>query len=391
MTRTPDSGYITSILAASEAPCVSVYLPTARGNGTAAPAPAGFRNLVHRAEERLAANPGAAKRIVEQLHSLERDDQFWGHAQEGVVVLASPNRFDAFTLPRAVPERVEVGDTFHVKPLLRYVQSAEPFHVLCVSRERVALLRGNRYVLTPLTMPGVQLNISESLGSASDVPTPGPHAAGPESTTCPNARAGGEDSHGHLVGSGLAVRKIDPHPDAERFYREVDRQVTHRVSEPSQLPLILAGIEENLSLFRTVTKNRFLTADAVHGDWTKWSLHEIRAAAWKAFEKHYLERLARIREDFGTARARGRATKDLDEAAKAAVTGRVGVLLIDADRTEPGSIDLSTGQTARSAEPDAGDMLDDLAELALKTHATVIVTTTDQMPTETGLAAIYRY
>lgn len=393
MIRTPDSAYISSILAASEAPCVSVYLPTSRGSGNASPAPVGFRNLAQRAEELLTRDHKGAgsHRIVEQLHLLERDQHFWGHAQEGVVVLASPSRFDAFTLPRAVPERVEVGHTFHVKPLLRYVQSAEPFHVLCVSRERAALFRGNRYVLTPLTVPGVQLNINESLGSISDVPTPGLRAAGPESATRPNARVGGEDSHGHLVGDGVTVRKIDAHPDAERFYREVDRQIIHRVSEPSQLPVILAGIEENLSLYRSVTKNRFLTADAVHGDWTKWTLHEIREAAWKAFEKHYLDRLARIREDFGTARARGRGTDSLAEAAQGAVMGRVGVLLIDADRTVPGSIDLNTGALSPSSDAEAGDMLDDLAEMAAKTQATVIVTPSDQMPTPSGLAAIFRY
>ncbi|HEY1191842.1 MAG TPA: hypothetical protein VGE74_29695 [Gemmata sp.] len=366
MIRTPDSGYIASILAANESPCVSIYLPTNRGTGAEALAPVGFRNLAHRAEELLGPAPGAAAgHIVEQLHKLEADKGFWGHALDGVVVLASAQRFDAFTLPRTVPERVEVGSTFHVKPLLRYVQSAEPFHVLCVSRERVALFRGNRYVLTPLTVPGVQLTLA-------------PPAA--------TARAQPAEPNGHAPGHG----KIS-HPDAERFFREVDRQIAHRVSEPSGLPLILAGMEENLVEFRALSKNRFITPDAVHGDWTNWSLHEIREAAWRAFEKHYLARLARIREDFGTATARGKGSGDLSDAARAAVAGRIGVLLIDADRTVHGSVDLDTGALNPSAEVGAGDMLDDLAELALKKQVMVIVTPSDQMPTTTGLAAIYRY
>ncbi|MBN9121549.1 MAG: hypothetical protein J0I06_20770 [Planctomycetes bacterium] len=395
--RTPDTGYVSTVLAASEAPCVSIYLPIRRGpggsNGNGQADLARFRDLSQQAEEVLTkAHPGAARGIADQLHQLRDDDEFWRGALGGVVVLASPARFDAFTLPRAVPEHVEVGESFHVKPLLRYAQSAEPFHVLGVSKERVALFRGNRYVLTPLHAPGVQLTITEALGPISDTPTPGLHAAGPESTTRPNARAGGADSHGHLVGQGQAVRKIDTHPDAERFFREVDRQIIQRVSEPSGLPLILLGIDENLAAFRQVTKNRFITPEAVHGDWTKWTLHEIREAAWKAFEKHYLDRLARIREDFGTAAAHKRGTADLAEAAKAAAVGRVGVLLIDADRKEPGTIDLTTGALhPTDGKPCAGDMLDDLAELGLKTKAMVVVTTPDQMPTQTGLAAIYRY
>lgn len=361
--RAPDSGYISTILATAEAPCVSIYLPVSRGSGAKRPAPTQFRDLVHRAEVVLKkSHPDAAAGIAERLHALHGDEDFWGHTLDGVAVLASPDRFDVFTLPRSVPEHVEVEASFHVKPLLRYVQSAEPFHVLGVSRERVALFRGNRYVMAPLPAPGVQLTIDAA-------PPPDVKAAPVE------------------VGHGQIAA-----PDAERFFREVDKQVTHRVSEPSGLPLILAGTEENLAAFRAVTKNRFAVADGVHGDWTHWTLNEIREAAWKVFEKHYLDRLARIREDFGTASARGKGTADLAEAATAAAIGRVGVLLIDADRELPGALDMATGAaTPAAGATAAGDMLDDLAEMALKTKATVIVTPTAQMPTQTGLAAIYRY
>jgi hypothetical protein len=396
--RTPDSGYVTSILAAAERPCVSIYLPTHRTGGAGSGGNGQtdltqFRALAERAEDILTkAHPSAARGIGDRLRRLQGDREFWDHTRGGVVVLASPDRFDAFTLPRAVPEFVAVGESFHVKPLLRFVQSAEPFHVLGVSRERVALFHGNRYELHPLKAPGVPLTLNDALGSGADEPTPGQIAAGPESTTRPNSRVGGQDSHGHLVGHGQAVRKIDAHPDAERFFREVDRELIHRVSEPAGLPLILAGIDENLSLFRQLSKNRFLAPEAVRGDWTKWTLPEIREAAWKVFEKHYLARLAAIREDFGTAAAHGKGTADLAEAAKAAAVGRVGVLLIDDDRTIPGTIDMAGGTLKPApASAAAGDMLDDLAEMGMRTKAQVIVTPSSQMPTKTGLAAIYRY
>ena len=212
-------------------------------------------------------------------------------------------------------------------------------------------------------MPGVALNIDA--------------APPPDVTAAPM-----EIGHG----------KIAAH-DFERFFREIDRQVTHRVSEPSGLPLILAGVEENLAAFRDADQEPVRRArrgsrrlDEVV------AATEIRDAAWKVFEKHYLERLARIREDFGTAAARGKGTADLGEAATAALAGRIGVLLIDADRERPGEIDMNTGALAPAATAtDAGDMLDDLAEIALRTKAMVVVTPSAQMPTETGLAAIFRY
>lgn len=392
--RTPDSNYVSSVLATAEEPCVSIYVPThrntsANSSGNGATDPNQFRVLADRAEEILTkSNPALARDLGQRFKQLRDDHDFWNQTQGGVVVLASPSRFDAFTLPRTVPERVEVGESFHVKPLLRFVQSADPFHVLGVSRERVALFHGNRYQMQLLKVPGIPLTLTDALGTETDEPVRRFHTAGPAQQVRPGTQGG----HGALIAHGQGSRKEEILPDIHRFFRAVDREVIHRVSEPSGLPLILAGTDDNVAEYRNVTKNRFLSADAVHGDWTNWTLPEIREKAWKVFEKHYLARLAQIREDFGTAVAHGKGTADLAEAAKAAAEGRVGTLLIDADRTIPGMLDMKSGVLYPApASAEAGDMLDDLAELAMRTKAQVIVTPSDQMPTKTGLAAIYRY
>ena len=61
-----------------------------------------------------------------------------------MAALGSPTTVQLFRLPRPVAERVVVGDSFHVKPLLRIVQSADHFHVLCLQREEACLYEGNR-------------------------------------------------------------------------------------------------------------------------------------------------------------------------------------------------------------------------------------------------------
>jgi hypothetical protein len=387
--RTPDASYVSTALAATETPCVSIYLPTHRSYPDNQQDAIRYKNLVGRVEDALAKSyPGrTARDLTDRLRRLEADPAFWDGAQDTVVVLASPSRLDTFTLPRTVPERTEVGETFHVKPLLRHVQSADRFHVLGLARERVALFHGNRYELTPLEVPGVPLTLTDALGEETEPTTWRHHTAGPGS-----AVRNPTGTHGAAITSGQGGWKDEIPIDTRRFFQAVDRAVTRLVSEPSGLPLIAAGVEDNLAEFRAVTKNRFVSAGAVTGDWTNWNLNEIREKAWKAFEKQYLDTLATIREDYGTAAARGQATQHLNEAAKAAAEGRVGILLIDADKTMPGSID-KTGEPrpARAGDPQPGDMLDDLAELGLKTKARVIVTPSANMPTDTGLAAIFRY
>jgi hypothetical protein len=52
-----------------------------------------------------------------------------------------------------------------------------------------------------------------------------------------------------------------------------------------------------------------------------------------------------------------------------------------------------TGNTQKKdlSNPDVDDLLDDMGELVIKMGGQVIVLPIDKMPSETGLAAIFRY
>ena len=76
-----------------------------------------------------------------------------------------------------------------------------------------------------------------------------------------------------------------------------------------------------------------------------------------------------------------------------AAAGRVGTLLLEAERIIPGRLDFTTGDIAPDElqNPQVGDVLDDLAELVLRNGGQVIVLPTGRLPSRTGLAALYRY
>src|SRR4029079_7115922 len=104
-------------------------------------------------------------------------------------------------------------------------------------------------------------------------------------------------------------------------------------------------------------------------------------------------RLARLTEDFGAAFSRQKGSNLVTDIARACRDGRVGTLLVDADKVLPGTVDVATGEV-RFEPPDCtggDDLIDDMAELALKSGGDVVVVPHDRMPTETGLAAIYRF
>jgi hypothetical protein len=108
---------------------------------------------------------------------------------------------------------------------------------------------------------------------------------------------------------------------------------------------------------------------------------------------HYLARLDGFIERFNAARPRGQATADLADAARAAVEGRVATLLLDAGRQLPGRMDAASGAITlgKLDDPDVDDLLDDLGERVLATGGEVVIVPGERMPTESGLAAIYRF
>lgn len=351
--------YLSAALAADEAPCVSVYQPTHRHHPDNVQDPIQFKNLVKQVEESLnRSHPVREVRaLLEPLQRLQDDADFWNHTLDGLAVLASPARFDVFKLPRTVPLLAVVAGSFHVKPLLRYVQSADRFQVLAVAEDKFAVFEGNRYFLDPIPAPKVS-------GSARSPASSDPRAE-------------------VVVGEGMAT-----------YFRAVDQAVTDEVSKPADVPLVLAALSENVTPFRAVAKNPYLLPDVISGvDPFALDPDALRARAWAIVETHYLARLAKLSEDFGTAFSRQQGTGDLSDAARAAVAGRVGTLLIDADQVQPGKIDPATGaiRAAELADPKVDDKLDDLAELVLKTGGAVVMVPAERMPTKSGLAAIYRY
>jgi hypothetical protein len=202
-----------------------------------------------------------------------------------------------------------------------------------------------------------------------------------------SAAGGLAQRHGH------GSRKDEVDVDTERFFRAVDRSILEHYSRPSRLPLILTALTEHHAVFRRVSRNPFLVDPGVPLDPGALDLDALRRRAWQVAEQQYLGRLERLLELFGTREANERGARDLAAIASAAAAGRVGTLLIDADRVVPGRL-VANGRRIEFgdlAHPSTDDILDDLCELVLDLKGDVVVVPSDRMPTDTGAAAIYRF
>ena len=343
--RVEASGYPAGLLAPSEPPCLSIYQPTHRSHPANAQDPVRFRNLLRDAEAQLAERyPNAdADTLLAPFRRIARDALFWSHLRDGLAVLGGSGQFRTFTLQRAVPESLTVGDRFHIRPLIRILQSADRYQVLGLSLDDVHLYEGNRDTLDEIELHAeVPRTLVDALGAETG-PVPGRFD-----------RGGGKD---------------DAPVDTERWFRAVDRAVLEHHSQPTGLPLVLAALPEHQGRFRALSHNPHLLDAGIDMNARDLARDELRARAWAAIEPAYLTRLAELVDEFGWARSSGLGTDDIAEADAASSAGRIATLLVEADR----------------------DLPTDLDERVLRLGGEVIVVPAARMPTHSGIAATFRF
>jgi len=365
-------------------PCLSLYQPTYRHGPENQQDPIQFRHLVKELETSLRQKYPAVETplLVEPFEELARDHAFWNHTLDGLAVLGGPSLFRVFQLQRPVVEVAVVADSFHTKPLRRFLQSVGRYQVLGLSLQKIQLFEGNRDKLDEIDpAPEVPRTITEALGA---------ELTEPHQTVASYGGVGGDSTPMHHSQGG---KKDDADVDAERFFRAVDRAVIEHHSRPSGLPLILAALPEHHHLFHRVSHNRFLMAEGLTINPDVLPVDELRERAWQVVEPQYQARLAALADEFAVAKSNGLGSDDLPQVAQAAAAGRVATLLIEADRRIAGRLDGSTGrvEVADLSHPQVDDLLDDLCELVGKMGGRVMVMPAEQMPGRTGLAATYRY
>ncbi len=370
------------LLGQHEGPCLSLYQPTHRSFPDNQQDPIRFRNLVKEMESSLQQEHPSREiePLLAPFRALAEDKDFWNHTFDGLAVLGAPGLFRVYRLQRTVAELAVVAGSFHTKPLMRIVQSSDRYQILGVDRHQARLFEGNRDGLDEIAL-------------AREVPRTIEQAIDQDIERERSTRNYGRASSQSSVRQGTDVRQASIDADTEQFFRVVDRAVLEHHSRPTGLPLLLAALPDNQGLFRKLSHNPHLIAEAIDINPDALKIDALRERAWALIQPHYLQRLTGLIDAFQAARNKGQGSDELAEVATAAVGGRVANLLLEADREIPGQLDAESGAIKRQNldDPAVDDLLDDIAEVVLRAGGEVVLVPTERMPTVTGLAATYRY
>jgi hypothetical protein len=383
--KLPTKELIQELLSADQAPCLSLYMPTHQNHPENLQDIILFKNLVRQMEESLMQkySSGEVQKHLDPLKTLVDNNDIWYHTLDGLAVFSAEGIFEVIRLNKSVEELAIVADSFHTKPLRQYLQSVDHFHVLCLTLHDIRLFEGNRHSLTEVELTAdTPKTITEALGV---------ELTDKHSTIASYGGVGGESTSMHHGHGGY---KEESEKDAERFFRVVANAIYEHFSKPSGWPLILAALPEHHNLFQKVSKNPLLLPKGIAINPSSVSPDQLAKMAWEIMEPEYNLKLDSLVERFEQARANGKGSDDYKEVAVAAVEGRIDTLIVEADRIIAVRVtNLVTGNTQKKdmINPKVDDLLDDMGELVIKMGGQVMVLPAEKMPSETGLAAIFRY
>jgi hypothetical protein len=207
------------------------------------------------------------------------------------------------------------------------------------------------------------------------------------------ASYGGVSGDSVSMHHGQGGKKDELEIDAERFFRSAATAVYENYSKPTGLPLLLAALPAHHHLFRKVNKNPLLLGKGIEINPTSVTTEELSHLAWDVMEPVYLQRLDSLAGNFNQAKATKLGSDNIEEVIEAAEAGRVETLFIEAHRIIAKRLRNVNGtyKVMDVTQPKLDDLFDDIGELVGRMGGTVLIIPKEHMPTQTGLAAIFRY
>jgi hypothetical protein len=375
--KLPGRDDLEALIANTEKPCVSIYLPTHRAGADVQQDPIRLKNALRKAEERLAGNgmrSPDARRMLEPAQKLLPDDLFWRHQLDGLALFISPTSFRAYRLPLTIDELVVVADRFHVKPLLPILAGDGRFYVLAVSQKNVRLFHATRHSIQDVPLADVPVSLADALQDDTVERQLQHHSSGRQGAAA--------------VFHGTEI--ADAKEKLLRFFQQIDKGLRQNLRD--RKPIVLAAVDYLMPIYREANTLQRLVHDGIEGNPDGMKREELHSRAWSIMQPIFESTERSAAEEYRRLAGTGRASNQIPEIVRAAHHGRVESLFVPVGGQVWGKYDPASDAVEVRAQGEGGeeDLFDFAAIHTILQRGTVYPVTKPRLPDQ-PLAAIFRY
>jgi hypothetical protein len=366
-----------------EGPCVTVYMPLAEGtaNQAAKANVLEWRELLRQLETKAQDFGPRSRSLVEPLRDWDAFLPDSSPQGQSIGVFRSADVFRVAWLDERVPSRAVVGPHFFIRPMLPELTRNKTFYILALSQKNVRLLRCTMRSSEEVSFPqSTAKNFDEYMNTAKpDHVLDNRSSAGPD--------VGG--SKGVMFGTTADREAKDQY--LAHFYGQIDRGLNEALRGQNK-PVILAGVDYEIALYRSGSKFPRLAAEAVEGAPNSLKAGEMHARAIDAIQRCYDRKIDEALAEYNH-KVGGGGTNRLKDVVTAAHDGRVLTLLVSNSLETKGVFDQAThtvkGRQTGTTEDE--DLINDAAIQTILHGGQVFVAPNGKMPQGSAVAAIFRF
>lgn len=366
--------------------CVSVYMPTYRAGQEQQQNPIRLKNLLAQAEANLLANGLRRPEVQKLMHPAEEllwNREFWQQQGDGLAIFLTNDFHKVYRLPIEFEESLNTGNSFHIKPLLPSLGRGIRFYILAISLNNIRLFEGNADTVSEMEL-NFPTSMEETLAMDDPERSLNMHSS---SSSSSEGRAGAGTFHGH-------GDDVDEKKNILRFFQSVN-QGLNQVLDDKNIPMVLAGVDYLLPIFREASSYQNLLEDGILGNPDRENLKELHEKAWQIVRPLFKESQKKAFEKFEQLRGQksNLATSDLKAAVRAAVFGQVETIFVPIEMQKWGRYDAENNKVILQdgPNPQNEDLFDFAATQTFLNSGQVFAVPPEQMPGDGEIAAILRY
>ncbi len=372
----------------AQGPCVSLYMPTHRAGKETRQDPIRLKNLLTQAQQQLVEAGMRSSEVHDLLQPAQillDDGMFWQYQSDSLALFCAPEFFQIYLLPLDIAELVIVAGRFHIKPLLSLFTTNGRFFILALSQHAVRLLQGSRFSVEEVPLHNVPTSMAEAL-QYDDPEKQTQFFTG----TAGSTPAGGKRP---AVVYGTGTLADEDKKDLLRYFHYVDKGIYTEVLHDEHAPLILAGVEYLLPIYREANSYPHLLDEGITGNPDILRPDELHGQAWKIVEPYFLQDQDLAAERYQQALAHGQATRRIEDIVPAAYYGRVDALFVTVGQQQWGAFDPQNNQVIfhQDRRSDSEDLLDLMAIHTFLNSGTVYAVDQAAMPDIAPVVASLRY
>lgn len=370
--------------------CISIYMPAHKAGPPIRQDPIRFKNLLKEAEERLVEagiRHTDALEFLKPAQELDTPD-FWRHQDQGLVVFIAPDFFGYYRLPCDFDELVVVTDHFHIKPLFPLLIEDGRFYILNLSQEGIKLFEATRYSIEEIELEDLPQTMDEAL-LYNETAKDGQFRI----ATSKGGTSNPFQQPGAFHGQG-SPDQDEPQQDILQYFHLVDDAVhKHLRNQRKKAPLVLAGVEYLLPLYRMTNSYPHLMEEGITGSQKLTEPEALRDEVWKIVAPYFEQSRQEAVQSYHELAATGQASNKLEEIVPASYYKQVDALFVAVDREQWGLFDPNTNTVYRHENKETGD--DDLLDFAAihtwLNGGTVYAVEPEKLPDQAPIAAVLRY